>query len=230
MSHKKRMILNAWVNQREAAKRQDTLFLERAEHGRACMATQDMRIWPGQLLVACVHKSRPGGVTHGVLYLVEAYDSESVTVVRHPQYATKVEPEPVEADDSDEEASEPDAPATAKNYRVVLTHERARKDLRLTHALCIASVQGMTLPEMHVTVLDLSHKFLTARHLIVALSRVTAGSFMHCLDRQAEQKLLEGCLGNAPRTRPQLPRVAERRRYEPMPWQGDEPDLFGDDW
>ena len=86
-----------------------------------------------------------------------------------------------EADDDDEGAAAAaaavaveDAPVTLK-----LSHAEASKNLRLTFALCYATVQGRTLRDKHIVLLDTRHRFFTMRHLIVGLSRATAGRFVH---------------------------------------------------
>jgi hypothetical protein len=241
MSHKKRLQVNAAVNKVKAAEQPSTLSLKRVPVPGCTMDTQDMLIWQGQLLLGCVRKSRPNGVTHGVIYIVEDFDDHSVTVVRHPQYAAKsmVEPEPAAlaepadpAEDEEEEEGEEgeedaaataelEAQATAKNYRMKLSHAKAAQDLRLTHCLCIASVQGMTWRDAHVTLLDLNHRYLTVRHLIVATSRVTAGKYLHCLSSSDERDLMRS-FGQPDGG----PVVASRGPI--LGWQRDEVDLFPD--
>ena len=51
---------------------------------------------------------------------------------------------------------------------VELTHDEASKYLRLTYALTYASIQGRTIRNKHICLLDASNpKFFTTRHLIV---------------------------------------------------------------
>ena len=54
-----------------------------------------------------------------------------------------------------------------------LTAEQAMKCCRLAHALCYASVQGLTLPGV-VRMEDCDNPLFTLRHLYVGCSRATA--------------------------------------------------------
>ena len=61
-----------------------------------------------------------------------------------------------------------------------LTHAEVAKTMRLTYALCYASIQGRTLKDRHILLLDTMHReYLTMRHLIVGMSRATHGQFVH---------------------------------------------------
>ena len=48
--------------------------------------------------------------------------------------------------------------------------------LRLTHCLCYASVQGLTLRDKLIRLLDVKHRFFCSRHLLVGLSRATSST------------------------------------------------------
>jgi hypothetical protein len=124
------------------------------------------------------------------------------------------EPEEVEevedwAPEENEEAEEidpintdtPQPPAPSADVRdcvdfgteegdVKLTHAEAMRLLRLIHARCIHNVQGLTITDQHVTVLDLEHVHFTMRHLIVAGSRVTHGRYLHTM-RPEQQRAFE---------------------------------------
>ena len=51
--------------------------------------------------------------------------------------------------------------------------------LRPQHALVHASLQGRTVRDKHVGLLDAFTPTFTVRHLIVAISRATHGKFVH---------------------------------------------------
>ena len=68
----------------------------------------------------------------------------------------------------------------------------------MTYALCYFSCQASTIREKHVVLLDTSHwdrrseqSFFMMRHLIVGLSRVTHGDFVHIPTEAQETELLE---------------------------------------
>ena len=90
-------------------------------------------------------------------------------------------------DPEQQQAAVEDAPVTLK-----LSHAEASKNLRLTFALCYATVQGRTLRDKHIVLLDTRRHFFTMRHLIVGLSRATAGRFVHVQSKryQDEGRLL----------------------------------------
>jgi hypothetical protein len=74
--------------------------------------------------------------------------------------------------------------------RLSLDHADAAKYLRPTFALVYYTVQGGTLKDRHVTLLDTAHSFFTMRHLNVGLGRVTHGSFVHIPTPNEENALL----------------------------------------
>ena len=71
-----------------------------------------------------------------------------------------------------------------------LTHVKAAKILRLQHALVYASIQGRTMRQKHVCLLNTAHRHFTVRHLIVATSRATHGAFVHVSAAEKEEGFL----------------------------------------
>ena len=69
--------------------------------------------------------------------------------------------------------------------------------------MCYFTIQGRTLRDQHVLLLDGRSRHFTVRHLIVGLSRVTAGRFAHVATRQQEKEFLEALesLSNGERVR-----------------------------
>ena len=54
--------------------------------------------------------------------------------------------------------------------------------LRLTHAMCYYTMQARTVKNRHMVLLDTDSKHFSVRALIVGLSRVEEGSFLHIGD------------------------------------------------
>ena len=99
---------------------------------------------------------------------------------------------PSEPDDM--EADGDDAPAIdavgGKDGVYRLTHAKAAKILRLQHALVYASIQGRTMRQKRICLLNTDHRHFNVRHLIVAVSRATHGEYVHVADIDQEQDLL----------------------------------------
>ena len=81
---------------------------------------------------------------------------------------------------------------------VELTHAEASANLRLTYALCYANIQGRTLSEKHVCLLDTAHpRYFTTRHLIVGVSRATHGRYVHVASANQEKFIMQVAYGKA---------------------------------
>ncbi len=78
-----------------------------------------------------------------------------------------------EAEDAEEEEEEEDV-EEGEEGDMTLSFERVTRELRLTHALCYASVQGDT-KEGSVLLCDVFHRHFTMRHLILGMSRARHG-------------------------------------------------------
>jgi hypothetical protein len=141
------------------------------------------------------------------VYVVEDFNDKFVTVRLHedyrPKFNVKAAEEP-ELDENGEEetpsepddmaADDDDAPASdaveGKEGVYRLTHTKAAKILRLQHALVYASIQGRTMRQKRICLLNTDHSHFTVRHLIVAVSRATHGEYVHVADLDQEQELL----------------------------------------
>jgi hypothetical protein len=215
MSHRQRILLNRMQNQRLAAEQEKTLFLPSPGkmHGVA-LDPQDMRIWPGMELLCYARRYAAKSPVTGCVYVVEDFDDRFVRVRLHEDYRPKfnVEPAPVEELELDEEGeeetpSEPDDMAADDDeapaddavegqegvYR--LTHAKAARILRLQHALVYASIQGRTMRQKHICLLNTDHRHFTVRHLIVATSRATHGEYVHVANDEQEEQLLSAARG-----------------------------------
>ena len=70
--------------------------------------------------------------------------------------------------------------------------------LRLTYALTYASIQGRTIRNKHICLLDASHpKFFTTRHLIVGVSRATHSHYVHAPTSKDEKAIMRNANRNA---------------------------------
>jgi hypothetical protein len=129
--------------------------------------------------------------------LHDDYVGESLLAKPEP---AAIEDEPGEADD---EAEESDAEALddeevaqrpptdvrdGNKYR--LSHKRASEVLRLQNALVYASIQGRTIANTHIGLMDLDNPNFTMRDLITAMSRPTAGQYLHLLTVEEQAKVM----------------------------------------
>ena len=215
MSHVQRIRINKLMNSRLAARHGDTLFLPSPGkmHGVA-LQPQDMRIWRGLELLCYARKYAAKSPVTGCVYVVEDFDDTFVTVRLHEDYRPKfnVKPAPEEEPELDEngeeetpsepddmEADDDDAPAKdaveGKEGVYRLTHAKAARILRLQHALVYASIQGRTMRQKHICLLNTSHEHFTVRHLIVATSRATHGLYVHVASAEQEEQLLSEATG-----------------------------------
>ena len=58
--------------------------------------------------------------------------------------------------------------------------------LRLTHAMCYYTIQGRTLRDKKILLIDTDHPNFSRRALIVGLSRATHGNFAHVAESGTE--------------------------------------------
>ena len=56
----------------------------------------------------------------------------------------------------------------------------------MAHAQCYYTVQGRTVRDRPIVLLDTTHQHFSVRALIVGLSRATHGSWLHIGDEQSE--------------------------------------------
>ena len=58
--------------------------------------------------------------------------------------------------------------------------------LRLTHAMCYYTIQGRTIRNKRILLIDTDHPHFSRRALIVGLSRATRSKVVHVADNEAE--------------------------------------------
>jgi hypothetical protein len=201
MSHEKRMLFNHASNYKLADQQAKVLFLAGPKDARGapgvCMQAQDMLIWEGLDLLCYARKYSQKSPVTGCVYTVMSWTETHVIVKLHEDYVRTAEEAPEDVDDADDEGSEPDdmgedgndaPPAPGVNvveagvYK--LTHARAAAILRLQHALVYASIQGRTLRQKRIGLMDTWNRNFTIRHLIVAVSRATEGQYVHIFNEK----------------------------------------------
>jgi len=216
VSHKHRMDLNRLVNHHLAEQHKPVCFLEGTGklHG-VTMQPQGMILWHGIELLCCSRRYRKNSPVSGAVYVVQSWNHKTVTVKLHEAYrgekvtADDEEPDeelPIDEEsdeeseaETDSEALEEDAPGKTTDQRsgdvYVLTLARCAELLRPQHALVYASIQGRTMRDKHIALMDLGHQHMTMRDLITAMSRPTHGQFLHFVSEQQQAKLLGLCAG-----------------------------------
>ena len=142
---------------------------------------------------------------NGAVYIVESWTETHVKVRLHPDYISNFNlkdlrtetVEETEEDDDDDEENEEDEPEEVvipdetDRHTFSLTKEAVSRVLRVQHALVYASIQGRTMREKHLGLLDTTHLGFTMRHLIVSLSRATHGKYVHIFNSTQAQKCME---------------------------------------
>ena len=203
ISHQWRMKINHAMNNYFAEyQTPPLLFIKSAgnQHG-ASMQSQDMLVWKGMELLCYSHRYQKNSPVTGAVYVVQAWDESTITVTLHDDYkgdqivATPVVAEVVEeGEESDDEQLDVEDVGpkngdkrTKDTYQ--LTHKRAGEILRLQHALVYASIQGRTMREQHIGLMDLENEHFTMRDLITAMSRPTHGKYLHFMTPEQQAKL-----------------------------------------
>ena len=160
-AHKTRMRVNRQINEKLARERSDAVLLKAAHlpKGAMCNMPQDMWLWPGLKLQACVKDSNENpNVTNGFEY-------EVMRVTAHKVKLRKLHPS------GDNVRHPPGSPFE-------LPHCETALKMRLQHALCYYTAQGRTMRDCLVVIMDTDHRTFSRRDLITGLGRVGAGRDM----------------------------------------------------
>ena len=199
LSHKKRELLNHAVNKHLAAELEqngvETRFIPKTTSKSlgVTMAPQDFKAWVGMELLGCIRQSNSKTIINGVWYVIARMDDRFIYLNVHERYrkqpgddddketATETE----DQEDSEEDPAEGEIPAEIK-----LTYEQASKWLRPMHALCYGSIQGCTMANKKILLLDTTRAHFTLRHLIVGVSRATHQDNVHVATEEYEQNLM----------------------------------------
>ena len=137
-----------------------------------------MWLTPGMELLGVNKKSTL--IVNGVRYAVESVNTRMVTVRMLPEFHCNIPELPPNATDAMRKSHTAKLQAVAKvQGPIPLMHRDASAWLRLTHCLCYATVQGITIRNQHLVMLDVLKGHFSLRTLIVAASRVTDGPYLH---------------------------------------------------
>jgi hypothetical protein len=131
------------------------------------MQPQSMSIWQGLELIGCTRGSGKKRVVQGVVYVI-----------------TDIAESDVQLEMLDEYCRDPLNKCGDEIPKVPI--EEMCSQLRLTHAMCYYTIQGRTIKNRHIQLLDTDHPHFGVRSLIVGLSRATHGRFLHVGDSTSE--------------------------------------------
>ena len=128
------------------------------------MQPQDMKIWAssdgvkldGITLIGCPRGSGKQFVVQGVLYCVMKITEEEIELQMLPDYCHG-----------------------SKDEKLTIPIEEVCLQLRLSHAMCYYTIQGRTIRDRHIVLLDTDHRHFNVRALIVGLSRAPLGKYLH---------------------------------------------------
>ena len=162
-SHWKRRRVNAFLNQRDS---DGVLIKSVGKLKGTAMQPQSMWVKPGTILMGCAAGCKK--ILSGLEYEVKSADAETVVVSMRAPWRT-----------SDQLRATMDAKSLEAARRleddISLTHEETSRWLRLAYAITYYSVEGRTIPDRTVLLLDTASVFYTNRNLIVGISRAKEG-------------------------------------------------------
>ena len=167
-SHKDReymaVLLNHYHRERAKAQGLETFLVKCKEVPQegTMKPHEEFYVWAGLATIGSTRNSRQGPVRNGCRYTVARVNAEEVTVTP-------------EASDNREE--------------IKLTYPQAAQHLRLACARTAASIQGITLRDQRLLLLDTRSPYTDHRRLYVCMSRVTRGDYLHVATREQQAKL-----------------------------------------
>ena len=143
--------MNKRMNEAKAPSDAVRVYATEEIQGATCQP-QDMLLWPKIELIGCPRgRGKKYDVVQGVVYTLLYIGPFSVLRMR-PEYG----------DD------EIEVPLQEIPYL-----------LRLTHCMCYYTIQGRTIRDKHILLIDTEHPNFSRRALIVGLSRATHGQDVH---------------------------------------------------
>ena len=98
------------------------------------------------------------GVVQGKVYTITQIDDANVYLSMNSEYQTA----PEHAEDDDEDL--PDADVAKSPLHITIPKLDVPKLLRLTHAMCYYTIQGRTLQNKRILLLDTEFKILRVGH------------------------------------------------------------------
>ena len=132
------------------------------------MQPQSMYVWQGLELIGCSRGSGKNLVVQGVVYVI-----------------TDMTESDVQLEMLDDYCRDPLNKCGDEIPKVPI--EEMCSQLRLSHASCYYTIQGRTIKDKHIVLLDTNHPHFSVRSLIVGLSRATHGKFLHIGDCNSER-------------------------------------------
>jgi len=170
ISHETRRRTNALFNAHFAAAHPEAVFVPDYRRGATCgrerNTPQPAWVWPGLRLLGHTRKARRGRPTHGVLYEVTEVSgsARTLTIRRSGEFAHVEE-------------------------TLTLPFAVASTFLRLAFASTYQSMQGRTVRNTRLLLVDCNHPSYSLRHLVVGMSRLNRGEFLHILTPAEEEEL-----------------------------------------
>ena len=160
-----------------------------------------MYLKPGTIMIGCAAGSKR--ILSGLEYAVERVDCLKVVVNMREPWRT--------SDDVRAGMNPKELEATrAREDAVELTYEEASRWLRLGYAITYYSVEGRTIPNRLILLLDTNNKYFNVRNLIVGLSRGPLGTMVKIPPRGAEDIWVAGL----PHVEDEVDRKAEPEVFE----------------
>ena len=198
-SHWKRRRVNAFLNQQDS----DGVLIESVGKLKGtAMQPQPMFVKPGMILMGCAAGCKR--ILSGLEYAVVSADAHAVVVSMREPWRT-----------SDELRATMSAKSLAAvrllEDEISLTHEETSRWLRLAYAATYYSIEGRTIPQRTVLLLDTASTFFTNRNLIVGVSRAKEGRQVKIPTPGQEQIWLAG-MPNVPE---EVDRGAPEEDFEP---------------
>jgi hypothetical protein len=196
LSHKTRVQVNAVVNA-AVAKAPGAVFVKKVGTIRG-LANQPQGMWlvPGVELIGASKASTT--IVNGYRYVVEAVTTAVVTVRVAPEYRREMEPLAEDATPEQARAHVAERKRLDKaEGPITLSHKDASEMLRLTHCLCYATVQGITIRDKKVVLLDVMRGHFGIRTVLVAVSRVTDGRFVGAATAKQQADLVKDYVAEA---------------------------------
>ena len=155
--HNKRVLINKRMNGSKAPGNAVKVCATEEIQGMTC-APQDMQLWPQMELIGCPRgRAAKHSAGQGV-YPFLYIGALSVLPMKPPYGVEEIE-----------------VPIEEIPYL-----------LRLTHAVCYYTVQGRTIKDRRIMLIDTDHPHFSRRALIVGLSRATHSNAVHVADSEVE--------------------------------------------
>ena len=190
----------------------------------AASQPQDMWVRPGQILVGCTSGSKK--ILPGIEYKVVEIDADTVTVEMMEPWKTNDETYMIieaaaNGDGPEKKAAKAEkARIDALEYNIELTYEEASRWLRLGYAYTYYSIQGRTIRDRTIILLDTNSQHFNVRNLIVGISRAPLGSQIKIPTQKQEMAFMERL--------PDVPDEIDKNAPEEL-FEADDEDIFGDE-